>query len=100
MEVRVFDASPLNCSPVHQRARVAQDRAEGKEEREREEITIKRFRLSSHSMIRRMPGSDCEALAEIFTTNFAQQFEPDGPRSGRSINDQAPIAGRDCHVNT
>jgi len=73
----------LACSPT---SRIG-NRMEGRGEKE-EEITIKRFRLSFHSGFVECWGSDYESLAEIFTTNFAQQFEPDGPRSGRSINDQ------------
>lgn len=89
----------LVCSPTSTRRRGQGTGREGKEkERREEEITIKRFRLSFHAGFVEWPGSDCESLAEIFTTNFAQQFEPDR-RSGRSINDQAPETERDCHVN-
>lgn len=99
----VFDASLSRLKLLARFTNASTHRGEGGrkwEERKEEEITIERFRLSFHPRIHRGLGSGCESLAEIFTTNFAQQFEPDGPWSGRSINDQAPKAERDCHVNT
>jgi len=101
VEERVFDASPLNCSSVHQRARVTDGRGRNGRKREKgRRNNNQTIPPLVSSRIRRVPGSDCESLAEIFTTNFAQQFEPDGPWSGRSINVQTPEAKRDCHVNT
>lgn len=88
---------PLVRSPTGTR-REGKGRKGWKGDRKEEEITIERFHLSFQCGFR--AGSDCESLAEILATNFAQQFEPDGTRSGRSINDQAPEAERDCHVST